>query len=98
MQNIVSNSLAANRNAPAYPIYSDDASIWHHMSDALHQSVYRVLTLLIAVLPGILAFFVAHMQGKYYFEIMLPGGLVGLIVGYATQKHGSPGLRPSARA
>ena len=46
----------------------------------------------------LLAFFVAHMQGKYYFEIMLPGGLVGLIVGYATQKHGSPGLRPSARA
>jgi hypothetical protein len=28
------------------------------MSDALHQSFYRVLTLLIAVLPGILAFFV----------------------------------------
>jgi hypothetical protein len=36
----------------------------------------------------LLAFFVAHMQGKYYFEIMLPGGLVGLIVGYATQKYG----------
>jgi hypothetical protein len=33
------------------------------------------------------AFFIAHMQGKYYFEIMLPGGLVGLIVGYATQKY-----------
>jgi hypothetical protein len=29
------------------------------MSAALHQSLYRVLTLLIAVLPGILAFFVA---------------------------------------
>jgi hypothetical protein len=29
------------------------------MSDALHESLYRVLTLLIAVLPGILAFFVA---------------------------------------
>ncbi len=37
----------------------------------------------------LLAFFVAHMQGKYYFEIMLPGGLVGLIVGYATQKYGA---------
>lgn len=35
------------------------ADIWHHMSDALHQSLYRVLSLLIAVLPGILAFFVA---------------------------------------
>jgi hypothetical protein len=32
------------------------------------------------------AFFIAHLQGKYYFEIMLPGGLFGLIVGYATQK------------
>ena len=29
------------------------------MSDALHQSLYRVLSLLIAVLPGILAFFVS---------------------------------------
>lgn len=58
MQNVISNSLA-NRNVTTYPPYTDDASIWHHMSDALHQSVYRVLTLLIAVLPGILAFFVA---------------------------------------
>jgi hypothetical protein len=45
-----------NYNPPAY---SDNASIWNHMSDALHQSLYRVLSLLIAVLPGILAFFVA---------------------------------------
>src|SRR5215472_6450985 len=37
----------------------------------------------------ILAFIVAHMQEKYYFEIMLPGGLVGLIVGYATQRYGA---------
>lgn len=36
----------------------------------------------------LLAFFVAHLQRGYYFEIMLPGGLVGLIVGYATQKYG----------
>lgn len=36
-----------------------DNSIWHHMSDALHQSLYRVLSLLIAILPGILAVFVA---------------------------------------
>ena len=40
-------------------MYADNTSIWHHMSDALHQSFYRVLTLLIAILPGILAFFVA---------------------------------------
>src|SRR5580698_8686052 len=38
---------------------TDNASIWHHMSDALFQSIYRVLSLLIAILPGILAFFFA---------------------------------------
>lgn len=42
------------------------------------------------------AFFVAHMQGKYYFEIMLPGGLVGLIVGFATQRYGSSGVLAAA--
>ncbi len=41
------------------PLYADNASVWHHMSDALNQSFFRVLSLLIAVLPGILAFFVA---------------------------------------
>ena len=41
------------------PTYADNASMWHHMSDALHQSLYRVVSLLIAILPGILAFFVA---------------------------------------
>jgi hypothetical protein len=41
------------------PAYSDNSSILLHMSDALHQSIYRVLSLLIAILPGILAFFVA---------------------------------------
>ncbi len=45
--------------AAAPPAYTDNNSIWRHMSDALHQSVYRVLSLLIAILPGILAFFVA---------------------------------------
>ncbi|MBI3670884.1 MAG: hypothetical protein HY237_14030 [Acidobacteria bacterium] len=36
----------------------------------------------------LLAFGVAHAQGKYYFEIMLPGGILGVIVGYATQRYG----------
>ncbi|HUX45972.1 MAG TPA: hypothetical protein VMV57_14580 [Terracidiphilus sp.] len=43
----------------APPLYADNATVWHHMSEALHGSLYRVLTLLIAILPGILAFFVA---------------------------------------
>src|SRR5262245_19640416 len=45
----------------------------------------------------LLAFAVAAMPnpaGKhYYFEIMLPGGIVGMIVGLATQKFGA---KPSA--
>jgi len=35
-----------------------------------------------------LAYLVALMQGGYYFQIILPGTLVGLIVGFATQKYG----------
>jgi hypothetical protein len=57
----------------------------------------RVHSLSLGVIFGLgigmlLAFLVAAMQpeGKhYYFAIMLPGSLVGAIVGYATQKHGS---------
>lgn len=41
------------------PVYSDSNTVLHHMSDALHQSFYRVLSLLIAVLPGLLALIVA---------------------------------------
>ncbi len=40
----------------------------------------------------LLAFGVASMQpgpSHFYFQIMLPGGIVGLIVGYATQKYQS---------
>jgi hypothetical protein len=43
----------------AQPALTDSGSMWHHMSDALFQSIYRVLSLLIAILPGILAFFIA---------------------------------------
>ena len=47
-----------NYNPPP-PITSNSGSLWYHISDALQQSVYRVLSLFIAVLPGILAVFVA---------------------------------------
>jgi hypothetical protein len=43
----------------------------------------------------VLAFGVAQMQHGYYFQIMLPGGMVGLIVGYATQRYGR-GPQPQA--
>ena len=36
----------------------------------------------------VLAFIVARMQHGYYFEIILPGSIVGMIVGYATQRYG----------
>jgi hypothetical protein len=39
------------------------------------------------VVSTFFAFLVAWMQGKYYVEIMTPGAIVGLIVGYAAQKH-----------
>jgi uncharacterized membrane protein len=59
MQSTVANTMQETVKGITQPLlYSDDVSIWHHMSEALHQSLYRVLTLLIAVLPGILAFFV----------------------------------------
>lgn len=59
MFNIPESLLQPGRTALALPVYAEDGSIWQHMSDALHQSFYRVLTQLIAMLPGILAFFVA---------------------------------------
>ena len=43
---------------------------------------------------ALFAFLVAAMpdpSGKHYYkEIMLPGSLVGMIVGYATQRYATP--------
>jgi hypothetical protein len=48
------------------------------------------LGILFGVAVGfVLAFLVAYMQHGYYFEIILPGSIVGMIVGYATQKYGA---------
>ena len=41
------------------------------------------------VVGAVLAYLAARMAGGYYFEIMLPGTIVGLIVGFATQKYGN---------
>ena len=62
MQNILATMLQTGPNQPLQPLqplYADNTSIWQHMSNALHQSLYRVLALLVAILPGILAFIVA---------------------------------------
>jgi hypothetical protein len=37
----------------------------------------------------VLALLVAIKQHGYYFEIILPGSIVGMIVGWATQKYGA---------
>jgi hypothetical protein len=42
-----------------------------------------------ALVGAFLAWIIAALQGGYYFEIILPGTLVGLIVGFATQKYGN---------
>ncbi len=42
------------------------------------------------------AFLVAFMQHAYYWEIMLPGSALGVIVGFATQRHGAPPAAPAA--
>ena len=48
------------------------------------------LGILFGLLVGaLLAYLTARFAvGGYYFEIMLPGSMVGLIVGFATQKYG----------
>jgi predicted membrane protein len=38
----------------------------------------------------VLAFLVARLQHGYYFEIILPGSIVGGLVGWATQRYGTP--------
>src|ERR1039458_8267624 len=59
MHNILATMLQPDPNQTSQPLYADNTSIWAHMSGALHQSLDRVLSLLIAILPGILAFIVA---------------------------------------
>ena len=54
----------------------------------------KVNSLFLGILFGlavgfVLAFLVAYMQHGYYFEIILPGSIVGAIVGYATQRYGA---------
>jgi hypothetical protein len=46
----------------------------------------------------LLAFGIAAMPSEtgkhYYWEIMLPGGILGMIVGYATQRHAARAVAP----
>ncbi len=59
MQNILASMLQTGPNQTLQPLNADNTSIWHHMADALNLSLYRVLSQVISILPGILAFIVA---------------------------------------
>ena len=59
MPTILAALFQLSGNQPPQPLTVDNATLWRHMSEALDQSLDRVFSLLIAVLPGILAFFVA---------------------------------------
>ena len=50
----------------------------------VHNLAYGILLGLIVGMA--LSYGVAAMQGKYYFAIMLPGSILGAIVGFATQR------------
>lgn len=67
----------------------------------------KVRSLPLGILFGLavgllLAYPIAAMQSaagvNHYWHIMLPGGLVGLLVGYATQRYGSPASAPAVPA
>jgi hypothetical protein len=59
MQHVFAIMLQAEPYRAAQPLYADNVSMWRHMSGALHQSLYRVVTLLTTILPGVLAFIVS---------------------------------------
>jgi len=48
------------------------------------------------VVGAFLAYLVALAQHGYYFEIVLPGSIVGAIVGWATQRYGAAPQRRTA--
>ena len=52
------------------------------------QSLAWILVFGVLV-SGFFAYLVAAMQGKYYLEIITPGALVGLLVGYAAYRYQS---------
>jgi len=59
MQHVFAMMLQPDPYQASQPLYADNVSMWRHMSGALHQSLYRVVTLLTTILPGVLAFIVS---------------------------------------
>lgn len=52
------------------------------------------LGLLFGMAVGALLAYLVTIGGPYFWEIVLPGSLVGIIVGYATQKYGNTSHAP----
>jgi hypothetical protein len=59
MQNIIATVLPFNRFLTLTLTDTNRTAIWNHMSEALYLSLNRILSLLIAVLPGIFAMFIS---------------------------------------
>ncbi len=59
MHNILAVMLQTDLYQAAQTSPGGSTSIWGHMSDALRESIYCVLSLLISILPGILALILA---------------------------------------
>ena len=53
----------------------------------MHVSKFIRSPVLLVAVGMFLAFLVALLQHGYYFEIMLPGSILGAIVGFATQRY-----------
>ena len=51
MRYILATFVQTDTSPAPQSAYADNTSMLHHMSDALFQSLYRVLSLLIAILP-----------------------------------------------
>jgi hypothetical protein len=74
MIHLIAVLFQPDRNNAPYLVYTENAPIWHQIVSALRLSLYRVLSLLIAVMPGILAFFVSlgifSLIGKFFAVIV----------------------------
>ena len=99
MQHVFAMMLQPDPYQSVPPLYADNATIWHHMSGALHQSLYRVVTLLIAFLPGIIAFIVAlalsTLIGMAFSALLRRGLVAARFDDRFARNHGSVDWAPS---
>ncbi len=63
---------------------------------ARYSNSTRLTIIFGVIVSGAFALAVAMAQGGYYLRIVLPGALIGAMVGFATQKYGAAPRRPMA--